>query len=330
MRSLRVVAVSVAIAAGGALAAPGAFAFDCQRASTKVENLICGSSELKGLDDQVGAAYAAAVAASPSADKPLLLETQKRWIAARENCGNWDAAEQTTCIRDSTAQRLSFLRPIGEAGVAGAMVPVLLVRKGAKDLYERNVELLKFANSSAPGQRAFNAEVDRILGSVPDKGEEFGDTPSLTYDARMEVLYVSPRFISAAIATDEYGGGAHGMHSTRFVNIDLESGQAPAFADIFSVQGVDSLVDNCRKQIAATKELHRQAGDTAAIELSEEEANSIKEAVRGLDRWSFEEQKAVVHFDPYSVGSYAEGSLTCTFDRAALQPYIRATAPIFK
>ncbi len=68
------------ICAGVAEAAPS---FDCGRASSKVEKLICSSEVLQGLDRQMAEKYSALRKKLSGADLKLLRDSQKGWLKGR-------------------------------------------------------------------------------------------------------------------------------------------------------------------------------------------------------------------------------------------------------
>ena len=83
--------------------------FDCQRASTRVEVLICSDPVLSMLDDQLGASYKAA---DPGRALPTLRAEQRAWLAQRSSCS--DAA----CLGDMYRRRIAAL-----SASAGASPP---------------------------------------------------------------------------------------------------------------------------------------------------------------------------------------------------------------
>lgn len=94
--------------ASGVQAAPS---FDCSKASTRVENLICDHDRLAQLDSEMAAAYRTALRDSPwaSANKRIRRE-QKAWLSQRNRC------ETKRCLRQLYRDRISALR----AEVAGS------------------------------------------------------------------------------------------------------------------------------------------------------------------------------------------------------------------
>lgn len=75
--------------------------FDCARALTQVERMICGDSSLADLDRKLAAAYAVAVQATK--DPETLKVDQIQWIRERNRCLS------TECVRDSYEMRTRAL-----------------------------------------------------------------------------------------------------------------------------------------------------------------------------------------------------------------------------
>ncbi len=83
--------------------------FDCRRASTRIEVLICSDPVLSTLDDQLGASYKAVDAGRAL---PELRAEQRAWLAQRSSCS--DAA----CLGDMYRRRIAAL-----SASAGASPP---------------------------------------------------------------------------------------------------------------------------------------------------------------------------------------------------------------
>ena len=88
--------------------------FDCRRASTRVETLICFDSTLSVLDDQLNVSYKAV---SAGRTLPVLRQEQRAWLTERARCG--DAA----CLEDMYRRRIAELsastgapQPAADAG----------------------------------------------------------------------------------------------------------------------------------------------------------------------------------------------------------------------
>lgn len=83
--------------------------FDCAKAESSSETLICENAELARLDTLIAARYAAAVETIEQMDsgvsdaKQNLLAIQRGWIKGRDEC--WKADDPSGCIRDAYLHR---------------------------------------------------------------------------------------------------------------------------------------------------------------------------------------------------------------------------------
>ncbi len=63
-----------------------AASFDCKKASTAVEKLICADAQLSKLDEELAAAYRDAMGNAGQAEKAALREDQAAWLKSRNAC----------------------------------------------------------------------------------------------------------------------------------------------------------------------------------------------------------------------------------------------------
>ena len=82
-----------------------AASFDCNKAASATEKLICGDAETSALDDKLQQAYKAALAAaSETTDKKALAKEQRNWIAyTRGIC------QDTACLQQVYTARIAVL-----------------------------------------------------------------------------------------------------------------------------------------------------------------------------------------------------------------------------
>lgn len=101
----------------------------CTKAKTKVEKLICEDGQLVEFDQELGAYYETLLRIVGPRIKSDLVQSQKKWIAEREQCGATakKAEDLLSCVDTKIHQRSDLLR---------------------KDIQERNIEkrLSEFAN----------------------------------------------------------------------------------------------------------------------------------------------------------------------------------------
>lgn len=79
--------------------------FDCAKASSKIEKLICSDADLADLDMALGDAYSARIKASTEGDKKALRESQKDWVKNVRN-----ACQDVKCASDAYSDRLKVIQ----------------------------------------------------------------------------------------------------------------------------------------------------------------------------------------------------------------------------
>lgn len=93
---------------GGAQHASGA-SFDCTKATSVDEKLVCSNEMLSLLDEELGRTYKAARNyAFYDSDKSILVEQQREWVALRRKC------ESVACIEAFTRERINWLQSFSE------------------------------------------------------------------------------------------------------------------------------------------------------------------------------------------------------------------------
>ena len=295
------------------LATP-ALAFDCSKAATDVEKAICSDPQLKRLDDQMADAYASVKAASSTAERKMLVRSQKRWIAEREYCSG-DETGMPACIAAKMKDRLSLLlgTPESGPGAPGKLVPVFLVQDGDATRWDIDLSLMRFADAKTPGETYLNRYTDDILGKAT-LGPHGEDSNGMTYaqEDNLALTYASPALLS--VRHDNYvnEGGAHGNYGTGNLNIDLASGRLLTIKDIVDAAGAATLTERCTAEIEAERKKRVPDADDVPYD-AKTRAATIAETVRNLSSWSIGQDEITVTFNPYAVGSYAEGIYTCTF-----------------
>jgi len=63
-----------------------AASFDCAKAGSKVEHLICDNAEISKLDEELNVAYKTALQDEKPAD--AIKRAQKQWMKARNSCAD--------------------------------------------------------------------------------------------------------------------------------------------------------------------------------------------------------------------------------------------------
>ncbi|MEO7622242.1 MAG: lysozyme inhibitor LprI family protein [Gallionella sp.] len=111
------------------LASAQAASFDCGKAQSKVEHLICDNPEISKLDDDLSASYNAAL--QDQAQAKAIKQEQKQWLKERDICSDADCLEMV--YRD----RIADLNP---EVTEDRFIPILSKDKQLCDAYKHYVE----------------------------------------------------------------------------------------------------------------------------------------------------------------------------------------------
>ncbi|WP_226661101.1 MliC family protein [Microbulbifer aggregans] len=99
----------VFIGAGeSAIGSETAPAFDCTRAGSSIEQLICQDDKLAALDRQLADVYRAAQSSPKGQQDKLLKASQVGWIKGRNDC--WKSDDKSACVIDSYRRRIAELQ----------------------------------------------------------------------------------------------------------------------------------------------------------------------------------------------------------------------------
>jgi uncharacterized protein len=120
----------------GALALPSfllvtaahAASFDCAKASTKIELVICDNPEISKLDDELNTAYKEALQNQEQAD--AIMQAQRQWVKERNRCLD------VNCVKNIYEHRIASLpashAPMAQTSAAGSAVSAAPLSKTSK------------------------------------------------------------------------------------------------------------------------------------------------------------------------------------------------------
>ena len=172
----------------GLLALPAqAASFDCAKAGTKIEKLICGDAELSKLDEELNAAYKAAVQDKTKAD--VVKQAQKQWMKERSGCA--DAA----CVKGAYEARLQSLASVSEkAIVKQKMKPRFTVTEGKGwTVCESYVKFLNTLSETLP-EEAYPVCHLKLSSDFPDLKEP--DWETLDIPSNLKLIYDIEKILS--------------------------------------------------------------------------------------------------------------------------------------
>jgi len=313
----------------GGLATP-ATALDCKKAATSLEKAICSDPATAAADDAMSQAYTALAARLSEADKKQLIASQRTWVKQRSDMCLEDKGPSLSCLLSRTQQRATFLagKPEAGPGTGHDLIPIIIDLAATPKTYERSVSLLKFAEPILPGELLFNRKVAKLITDIPVVKDDPTDRDrTYSYEIHMRLVYASPRLISAQTENYIFSGGAHGSSATDNINIDVVKGTVLTFGDLFEASAQKKLAELCLSQIKAQKVEKSSLDFKLQIDDEKQVRKTILDDVGNIERWTLGGTEATVTFDAYEVGSYAEGSYTCSFKNDSLQPMLKAGVP---
>lgn len=206
--------------------------FDCAKAKTWAEQMLCNDETLGRLDERLDAAYRAArdAAKGDAAAMERLLSGQRAWLAERDGC------KVTPCLTRLYEQRLAELtgtdgspkdkpleqKKIQESGPHFTIDAAYPVRAGE-------------GPAVAEANRQIRGSVDEVVGDFRGQLDELTAAPgtedggwqgpdwSLSID--YDTPYRTSRYLAIPFSGYEYTGGAHGMPLILPLVIDLSTGR---------------------------------------------------------------------------------------------------------
>jgi len=302
-------------------------ALDCGKATLPTDRAICSDPAAAAADQALNTAYSALFARASETEKKQLLQSQRAWLKFRTNiCLGDNSKPEVKCLIERTQRRSAYLqgKPESGPGTGHDLMPIIVEQAAAKTRYEQDITVSKFLSPALPGETLFNSHVEKLLKDAPsekDKNDLQGS--DYVYDLDLRVVYASPKFVSASMDIYTYEGGAHGNSGTVGLNIDLAKGKIVEFADVFEPSAHKKLEEACLSQIKAQKKEKSAELDPDPKEMKKTR-DTIAESIGKFDSWSMSATQGVVTFDPYTIGSYAEGSYACAFPIEMLRPFYTA------
>jgi uncharacterized protein YecT (DUF1311 family) len=164
------IAALLALAAGPAAAA----SFDCKKASTKVEKLICADPELSRQDEAMAAAYAEALKAWDGKIAAGTRMNQKGWVGSRSLLPPGMDQGGVYCTDDKT--RLDCLRGLYRDRIAVLRDPAW--RLGG--IYERGRDILRIKVVPGGLDLAYQLDGPDALGGATQEGVPVKAAPGAT------------------------------------------------------------------------------------------------------------------------------------------------------
>lgn len=147
-----------------------AASFDCTKASSKIEKMICGDEKLSKLDEELNLAYKNVL--QDESQSEAVRQAQKKWIKERNGCSNSD------CVILAYQKRISELAssPISTKNSSSSRKPLSCPQCGTWNVFQADVVM-----PSDPSNAVLWNEPIGETVYADDKLIEFPDCGSFTY-----------------------------------------------------------------------------------------------------------------------------------------------------
>lgn len=293
-----------------------AASFDCAKATTVMEETICGVPDLSKADEVLAVAYATAIGGLSKPATNEMREGQRDWLGFADYVCIEEAREDTledrgTCLLDLYNQRISTLE---DSRMLGGHRFYLSTAYGAApdpeaepDSYwqiAQQVLAFPLIDGDDDIAKGFNDMMRGYFAErVPDEASDDFDTSSdITVSASVET--VLPARITVKLDDYWYGhGAAHGNYGLSYLHYLTGEGRQMTAEDLFT--GSDWQKTLLDLTVAALKAEHGDA-------LFEGFEDDIADVVTDPERWIFGDYGLSIQFQPYEVSAYAYGAPTAT------------------
>jgi uncharacterized protein YecT (DUF1311 family) len=303
-----------------------ALAFDCTKARSPVEKAICADPALTRADTAMAQAYVAIQTGMSQAEGKALLHSQRDWLKQRDGqCGGWGqpgAKIDGACLlRESDARRRLLAGEADDAGPGALPLrPAFSEQVDAGRKIDVSIALPRLGEgATAPGLEAL------LQATANGSNQRVGDDPSYSYDATYAIASNSRDLVSVVFDIRVDHGGAHGISLQATANYSPALGRALTIDDLVDGKGIGALTNLCRDQLRRERLTRGATADTVDDELTEA---AVADGIRSITAWQFHRESVAIHYDPYAIGSFAEGSYDCTIPWPVLRKAARSGAPL--
>ena len=300
-----------------------AMAFDCAKAASRVEKLICAKPALKALDSAMAKAYGELKSSLPAAQQAWLGRSQVAWIQRRSgNCSLDDDAKpmadeaSVVCLERLTEERRAMLSGARDDAPATAprLIPVFFHQAGGKRRYEID---LSYPQAASPGSGSLNALLRQAAeGDRPwqERIDPDDAGASFAFYAEYRIALQTDGFLSVVFNRMTSTTSPYPRNEQKTVNFDLKTGQAATLATLLRPGAQAEAGKACLAQ------LRKYYGPDPEPTITPKAVNAV---VGDITNWVFEPNRIVVEFAYESIGPHAMGEYACTFDGATAATMLR-------
>lgn len=312
-----------------------AASFDCAKASTPQEKLICSTPSLSILDEQVGALYKIHMDKLPDAPKASFRDGQREWVKYRQAIcpvikPEPDAETPAKCMERLYQDRLKSLSEALFSSGPYSFLTIQRIRmtvgkdeEGQEAFSTSVVKVPWLLTPAGPGADRFNIElkqmVDRYIAPLIETAEFDG---FIEYEGSVHIQYAGDTLISLQQFDYTYPHRAlHGTTGITSVNWLFREGRALRAEDLFK--------PGSNWQATLAKLVHAEVKKTVeTFDDFTEDPNGLHETTDSPTNWILSPDSLSVQFSEYEVGPYAIGAPTVAIPWTLLKPYLVDNPPM--
>jgi uncharacterized protein len=315
------------IVAAPALAQGGA-SFDCAKASSAVERVICKSPELAKADREMAAIYSALTAKLTGPAKDHLAKDQARWVGNRNRACTGDADAITDCLKVRYAARTANLKVLADGAYPFISEhAVYKAGKVGKITYSVDTRYPQFDGTTADFSAVNRTFADHAKksdeDSTPKADSDVERAQTWSYEQAFALHRPSTSAITVAIDFYGYSGGAHGFGGTVCVLVDLHTGKSvePGGVFVLGDAGLELVVG------IVTADLKKQFVKNPGFDDALEPATLTK-MLRDPSHYCWRAHRLELIFNAYDVGPYSAGAYQVVVPYSRLRPLFRIDGPL--
>jgi uncharacterized protein YecT (DUF1311 family) len=307
--------------------------FDCTKAKTAGDKLICTDSRLARADRKLGAAYARLRKTETAESFATVQAAQRGWLGyVIPLCGAQKPLPEfvgdQNPIRDCLDENYNDRADRFADAVIARAGPLILeprIRFFARarpstedsDIYpwmEGGSEAAPFnafiAKALAPGRPRMD---DKELFAFD--ADQIPVTMSLYARRTYSVIRFDRRIASLLVSTYDFTGGAHEVLGEHAITWDMVKGRPRTFDDVFAprTKWREFVTAFCAKDLKGQFDEGAPPPDAAAV-------HSV---TADIGNWMFDSDAAVVHFTVYTVASFAGGEYDVKIPYRLLAAYLK-------
>ncbi len=311
--------------------------FDCTKAKTTGEKLICNDAALAKIDQVLNKAYSALRKAETAESFATIRAAQRAWLAyAMKSCrvkgpmpdAGGDRNHMTDCLTPEYDAHANLLKDltVDKAGTLTLEPRMRFRTRAVPDTEDTDIYPWM---SGGPQAAAFNAFVFKTLAldkwRIDDK-QLFpvgGDVGDMRLSARR--TYATARFdgriVSLQVSTDDFIGGNHDALGQNAITWGLAKGRRVMLDDVFAKR------QDWRKYVFAycKKDMHNQMHEREAPDLDDAE---IRVVVDNEGSWVWGTKNARVIFMEDTIEGLPGGEFDVEIPLKALTPFMKPDSPV--